>query len=344
LRNCGALIPAIHYAPDEPDMRAFKKLREGEDLSENQQRKAMMVGDIFGRVWEHFEKLNPEHLPTILFAPGVPESIWFAEQFTQKGVPAAHIDGQDVWVDGKLERSSRVAREKILEKSKNGEIKVLCNRFVLREGIDAPWLAHGILATVFGSLQSYLQSGGRLLRAHPSLDHVTIQDHGGNYWRHGSLNEDRHWSLDYTPGMIYGIRAERIRNKKKDEPFRCPRCSRVWTVGTRCQPVHGGCGYELGNNKRSRPVVSTDGSLKEMSGSAFSPRRISQKPDGPKLWERMYWRSQTDKGERTFAQAMALYACENNWRWPDPRWPLMPKEEIDRYRLVRDVPRDRLIS
>ena len=58
---------------------------------------------------------------------------------------------------------------------------VLCNRFVCA-GIDAPWLAHGIFATIFTSLQSYLQSGGRLLRSFPGIDAVTIR-HGGNWWR-----------------------------------------------------------------------------------------------------------------------------------------------------------------
>src|SRR5579859_3651217 len=122
LRQCGALVPAIHFAPDEPDMRAFKKLREGEDLTENQQRKAMMTPTLWGRVWEWFEKLNPDHRPTILFAPGVPESIWFAGQFTKKGIRVAHIDGSDVWLDGKLYPTSKTAREDILEGSKNGEI------------------------------------------------------------------------------------------------------------------------------------------------------------------------------------------------------------------------------
>src|SRR5207302_733945 len=121
---------------------------------------------LIGRVWEWFEKINPEHKPTILFAPSVQGSLWFAEQFIKKGVPAAHIDGEEVFVDGQVYRTGKSVREDVLGRSRDGRIGVLCNRFVLREGIDAPWLCHGIFATVFGSLQSYLQSGGRLLRAY----------------------------------------------------------------------------------------------------------------------------------------------------------------------------------
>lgn len=342
LRECGALVPAVHFGPDEPDMRAFKKLREGEDLSESEQRKAMMTPTLWGRVWEWFEKLNPDHRPTILFAPGVRESIWFAERFQESGVTAAHIDGTDVWIDGELHKTSTTLRNEVLDGSRTGRIKILCNRFVLREGIDAPWLAHGIFATVFGALQSYLQSGGRLLRSHPSLETVTIQDHGGNWWRHGSLNADRQWLLEYTATMVYGLRADRLRAKRQEEPFRCPQCGRIWNVRTRCQPAHGGCGYELKSNKRSRAVVSTDGSLKQMVGDIFVPRRISRDPHGPQLWERMYHRSRTERGARSFRAAAALFAYENDWGWPDPNWPLMPIHELDWYQQVADVPRERL--
>lgn len=179
-RACGALLPAIHFGPDEPDFRAIKNWKPGEDLSEAQQRKLFPMGrPLFGRVYENWKKLNPDARPTILFASGVQESVWFAQEFARAGVTAAHIDGEDVWINGTWYKSSRDARQEVLDGSEHGRIKVVTNRFVLREGVDAPWLAHGIFATAFGSVQTYLQAGGRLLRAHPSLQTVTIQDHGG---------------------------------------------------------------------------------------------------------------------------------------------------------------------
>jgi superfamily II DNA or RNA helicase len=354
LRECGALVEAHHFGPDEPDMRAFKKLRESADpsaLSENDIRKAMMTPNIFGRVWNEFERLNPQHNPSICFAPGVDQSIWFAEQFTRKGVRAAHIDGEDVWVDGELHPSNRTVREQVLADSKSGRIIVLCNRFVLREGIDCPWLRHGIFATVFGSLQSLLQSGGRLLRADRDpltisrfgpKEFATVQDHGGNYWRWGSLNEDREWHLEDTASSVYGVRADRIRQGKAKEPFTCPQCHRVWVSGKVCSPARGGCGFVLANERRSRIVVGTDGTLKRLAGSIFKERRVSHDPDGPRSWEKMYYRSRTERGRRTFIAAMALWASENNWKWPDRRWPLMPKNDLDLYRLVEEVPKERL--
>jgi DNA repair protein RadD len=336
LRNCKALLPALHYGPDEPDLKKIP-VAEGHDLTEKQNRTVMMRDGIFGRVLESFNRLNPDRLPTILFAPGVPESAWFAQQFAQAGISAAHIDGEDVWVRGDWYRSNREVRQQILDASKAGEIVVLCNRFVLREGIDAPWLYLGILACVFGGLQSYLQSCGRLLRYHESMENVVIQDHGGNWWRHGSVNADRAWDLSCTSSMVTGMRAERMRQKLDREPFRCPQCSMILT-SRNCL----GCGFVVPPGRQTRPVVQSDGSLKMMVGDIFKPRRISQAPNGRKMWEAMYYRSRTKKGKRTFRQAMALFAYENNWSWPDPTWPLMPINLEDQFRQVAEVPMERL--
>ncbi len=314
----------------------------GEDPSATQQKLAMMTPGIFGRVWEWYQKLNPGRKPCVLFGPGVEESLWFAEQFCKAGVPAAHVDGNDVWIGGQWHKSDLNIRHHLRSRHKSGDIKVVCNRYVMREGVDWPWIEHIILAFIAGSLQTYLQTIGRGLRASPGKTELIVQDHGGAWWRHGSVNEDREWFLEQTAEMAFALRAQRLREKKAHEPFRCPHCGRVWRMGTVCLPAHGGCGFVLENRKKSRPVISTDGTLREMEGDIFRPRRTYNGKDGPEVWERMYWRSRTDKGERTFNAAMSLFAMENNWGWPSKEWPFMPKSEYDFFRLVSEVPFDRL--
>jgi len=346
LRACGAIIPAIHFAPDEPDMRSFKQISPGPLFKVKEAEKAMAPHRVFGSVWENFQKINPERKPTLLFAPGVPESLWYAERFTSKGCPWAHIDGEEIWINGEFKtavgQQGKDNRRDLLAASREGRIIGISTRFVLREGINAPWLAHCIFACIFGGLQTYLQSGGRVLRNHVSLDCVTIQDHGGNWWRHGSLNEDRHWELAYTPDIASSIRSDGLR-KTGGEPFLCPSCRRVWAGGRTCNVARGGCGFEFPRIK-SRPVLTSEGILKEQVGDIFRPHRICKVPEGPKRWERMYWRSRSVKGSKTFAAAMALFAQENYWQWPDPAWPLMPVQEIHKYWLVKDVPMDQLTS
>ena len=67
LRECGALVPAVHWGAGEPDTKNIKKTAW--EYTENDVRKVMQVQRIIGRVLEWLNKLNPEHKPTILFAP-----------------------------------------------------------------------------------------------------------------------------------------------------------------------------------------------------------------------------------------------------------------------------------
>ncbi len=342
LRDCGALVPAYHYGPSEPDLSKIGRFKLGEDLSEKQNAKAIMVPGIFGRVLEWHRRLNPEGKPSILFAPGVGESLYFAEEFCKAGIPAAHIDGVDVFWNGRSYKASKEARKDVLLASKEGDAKVLCNRFVLREGIDAPWLSHGVFATVYGSLQSYLQSGGRLLRYHPGIDSVAVQDHGGNWWRHGSLNANRDWRLDQTAHEIAALREERLRPPAPDlpgaepQPARCPRCAMI-LMGPRCT-----CGFEFGGTRRSRLVLQADGKEMEYLGEVFKPRRITEKKNAKELWKRMYYRARN--GDMTFRQAEALFAQENDWGWPPRDLPMMPLLPEDWLRKVADVNPERLTS
>ena len=689
LRQCGALVPCQMWGPDEPDLKAYKaELAAGKDLSEKKASSAMggKSKHLFGRVFEWFEKLNPDHRPTILFAPGVDESMWFAEQFTERGIPAAHIDGKNVWVNGEQKPTTPERRQEILDGSRDGSIKVITNRYVMREGIDAPWLEHGIFATVFGSLQTYLQcldsqteiltargfvgpdaigdcdlvaafdrhsdeitwqaitdrvdrtlqanesmftvrgpsvdvrvsdqhnmvckvrttgaegwrwpavwslkpaselanywaftipvsgiqgapgvpltdsqlrfigwfisdgtmnrsnrqvvisqavhqpqledlrtcliecgfdfheyritpkgfpngkdqirfsipkgvrgkslarngwfpfapyldkelsplfedltaqqlevlleaihlgdgnkrkpstwtprsyhistgnrvfadrlqslcvrrgfrcsvstekpsivsrkprltinikkvatlhlagsaqtertvlkevpseegeriwcvtnplgtlvirrngkvcivgnSGGRLLRASPGKKVATLQDHGGSWHRHGSLNADRSWNLDYTALMYAGIREDRFREKLELEPARCPQCAQIIgsvRPGTKCV-----CGHVFGTRK-TRPVVMSDGEARELVGDVFQQRRVQMKPDTLSLWTKAFW--QAMHSGRTFTQAYGYFAHQHKY-WPPKTLKGMPKNAVDWYRLVKDVPRDQLI-
>lgn len=345
LRACGAHVPCYTFAPDEPDLRGLKRrVPVGEDLTESEARQVMMRPGIFGRVLTAWRELNPEGRPTILFGPDVRGSLWFCEQFRAAGIPAAHIDGE--WIsygeiddDGNpvLVPSTKEERAKVLAGSEDGSIQVLCNRFVLREGIDAPWIAHCIMATVFGALSSYLQAGGRLLRSHPSLDSVTLQDHGGNWWRHGSLNSDREWDLTWTNSIIGGLRATQLREKREQEPLTCPKCHMVRMGGSACPR----CKFVATN--KCRAVVQSDGTLKEMTGDIFRARRIAAHTDRlERDWVEMYHRAKSKKWNATFAQAEALFAQEHNWAYPPRDLPMMPTSDVDWFRKVRDVPKESL--
>lgn len=307
LRECGALVKCTTYGPDEPDLRHIGPVKVGE-FSEEQRRKAIMRPGVFGRVWDNWRRLNPDGRPTILFAPDVPGSRYFAAEFAKRGVAAGHIDAE----------TPDDLRQEFLEGSREGRVNVLCNRFVLREGIDAPWLAHCILATMFGGLSGFLQAGGRLLRAYPGIDEVTLQDHGGSWWRHGSLNQDRQWKLEDTDVSI--ARATRIRREhgKEAEPITCPKCGGIRRTG----PVCPFCGHR--SPKSVRMVVQSKGTLKAMTGPVVKEKK--QRPPREKAlawWRDQVWAGYRGKG-KTFAQCRAAYQYNHRGQVPPLDFPCLP--------------------
>lgn len=335
LRKCGCLVPAMHYGPDEPDMQNFKQNVKTGEYSEGDVKKAIMTKAIFGRVLDQYRILNPHQRPTVLFAPGVEESIWFAEQLCKNGIKAAHIDGKGVWMEGEYYPNG--PRDELLASVRDGYTKIICNRFVLREGLDIPELSHAIAATIMGSLQTWLQSMGRILRACSGKTQAAIQDHGGHYWRHGSVNADRAWELGKTETDWKEERAERIIGKKEPEPIRCPQCGLVRASGPKCPQ----CGHE--STKRTRIVMQSDGSLRQHEGDVFKPKTIKVEPNTAKLWSNKYYQAKNSKNRMTFRQAEAMFFLDNHY-YPPRTLPLMPIAKADWSLPVADVPYERLIQ
>ena len=328
LRGCGALLPAHTYAPDEPSAKSFKSKAKGLLQFADEVREVMLPA-VFGRVWEHYQRLNPDGKPAILFAPGVSESLWFVERLWAEGVSAAHIDGEKIVYQHTTQAANRESRAELKRRSEAGDIEIVSNRFVMREGVDWTHLAHCVFACTFGGVCGYLQSGGRVLRNHPDLDHVVIQDHGGNFWRHDSLNCDRVWSLEDTEAKIAERKANEHREKKEPEPIVCPKCSAVRASGVECRK----CGFAYRGRKRM--VIETDGTLRAVHGDIHRPRPVSTDPADHKAWKACVFRCKNSG--RTFNQARALFQRENGGRVPGPGFPMMPTSEGDWFARVRDV-------
>jgi superfamily II DNA or RNA helicase len=214
---------------------------------------------------------------------------------------------------------------------RRGSVTVLGN--CLREGINLPHIGCCIFACVAGSLRSYLQMGGRALRAHPSMDHVVIIDHGGNYRRHGSLNADRDWFLGQSGYKTTGLREEAMRERPELEPIICPKCGMARLSGPTCPK----CGHTC--HKRSRVVVQVNGALKLVEGPAYRPHRTAMKADTEAVWKRYFYGAK--RKNRTFNQAAGWMEYNEHYR-PPKDLPLMPIEPGDWYERIGDVPRERL--
>lgn len=324
-----AHVPALIYGCPEMDTSKLKPLKTGE-FSNRQVIKEVWTPQIFGHIVEHYKKLNPKRKPALLFAPGVKESKWLCDMLNRHDIPAAHIDGSDVYIDGEEFRSDPEKREEVIDRLKSGDIKVICNRFVMREGIDIPELYHIILATPIGSLASYVQVVGRVLRNHPSISKVVIQDHAGNFWRHGSPNADRDWSefFHMTSSQASESRKKEIQKGEVENPIVCPKCMMVRQSGFKCPS----CGYTHTSNRRM--IIQRNGQLISLDGPPIQKTKVERRPDSERHWLRCYYRCRSSG--RTFNQAYALFVNEQGYH-PPRNLRMMPLSDIDWYERCERV-------
>lgn len=302
MRRAKMHLPIEVFGPDEIDTSRLKANAAGE-YSE----KALSKGShlIFGSVYQEWKKLNKDSLPALLFAPSVDASKWFAYEYASRGVRVAHMDAaQCIFPDGataKLSQypSDRETREHILELSRTGDIALTCNRFLLREAIDMPWLYHAIFATVFGSLNSAIQSVGRLQRYWPDYKRKILQDHGGFVWRHGHPDEDRTWILGKTGKEYREERIAKILSGDISEGTRCPKCGYWRRGGPVC--LNGECRHA--HTTSVRVVRSMKGRLKVIEGNVHQAPTAQQQLQ--RLWNATLFGS-GPKG-RPVSSAVAIF-------------------------------------
>ena len=258
LIKAGVIVPCRCFSPEQPYIHGVMKWKAGQHFDERLQEVITeWRTQVFANAFDWWQELNPFAFPTMLFAPGVPESRWFAEAFMKRGIAAAHIDGE----------TPQDEREGIEQGSREGIIKVVCSCGVLREGVDWPWIRHGILVQVCGEVSTYLQIAGRLLRAYEGKEDAILQDHAGAYFRHGSPNQNRDWKLGDTDKSIARATWQARRNGTEPEPIRCPKCGGERRCGPKC--LH--CGHE--HSRSVRIVRFEDGTLKEVKGNHIKKRR-----------------------------------------------------------------------
>jgi DNA repair protein RadD len=331
-RECKAIVPARCFSVAAPDLRKVKRNITGEYIMDGQKKK-IYTQSIIGGVIDYWKKLNPDARPTMLYAPGVDESVWIAEQFQRIGVRFAHVDATDAIIDGKRAKLTRPLWQEIQERYKSGDIQGICSRFRMREGVDLPSTFCCVLATPIGSLASYIQTVGRVIRySEETPDDVMVIDHGGNYLRHGSPNDDRPWEdwWRMPPGAISEAHTNKIRDGKTPEPICCPVCHMERKGGIKCP----GCGHEA--KKGTRTVVMEDGTLKEYHGQCVKRRLVRQQPNTESLWERMFWGWRKKGVNKSFAQMYGWFAHEHGYS-PPRDLPFMPKRDEHWYLFPKQI-------
>ena len=348
----GHLCQPVTFGCSQPDLRKLEALKRDSNGEFTPQSVNKLVSPhyIFGHVLEQYHRLSPDGRPFVLFAHSVKASIWWAQHLTANGVPTAHIDGDDVWDDGKFVQSDSGARAEVFAKLESGKLKGVSNRFVLREGWNAPFIGHAILTCPFGTRKTFVQACGRVLRPFEGRSYCIIQDHSGSSIYLPPLDSSEEWDWDSPPGRAERIRISRLRNNpdaesieemldddEPREPIVCPKCTAERYSGSVCPH----CGHHY--TKRSRYVHQTNGQLELIEGRAYRPRKPKPAPTDAALWDRMFKAAKRNKPNRTPEQIYCWYARQNGWRWLSRDLPGMPKDEATWFQPVRNILKSDLI-
>ncbi len=194
----------------------------------------MQDSHIYGETVTQWEKIA-KNKQTIVYCASVQASENTAEQFRKAGHKAEHIDGN----------TPAELRTEIMQKFRNGELKILCNMDLFGVGLDVPNCECVVLLRPTKSLALYIQQAMRSMR-YVEGKTALILDHVRNCYLHGLPDDNREWEL---------------KSKKKNENIvkikECKNCFAVYSPSLQKCPY---CGTEnrIVREIVDRKVIDTD--------------------------------------------------------------------------------------
>lgn len=162
-----------------------------------------------------------------IFAPDAAQAVRIATELT-----AAHHRTVAV-----LDGMGRDERRSVRQRLSAGEVQSLVTVRALQKGFDAPLLDCAVLTT-HGTVTTYLQSVGRVLRACAGKAGALVLDLRGAVYLHGLPADDRVWSLEGAQGRAQTERLASLRRCNDCHAVfpackRCPRCGSLHVVDPR---------------------------------------------------------------------------------------------------------------
>ena len=219
----------------------------------------------------------------IVFSSSVEVAEEHAWQFRNAGIPAACIHGESA------DRDPDIAR------FRSGELRVLTSVQVLTEGFDHPPVSTCILATRCGSVQTYLQRVGRVLRPAPGKTGALVIDLCGSTLTHQHPAAERTFHLDEAP----------IRLAQHDDGVRfCRVCGAIILVPGECD--------ECGAAKEKNWPVVVDKPLR-----VYAWQRLQGDDEETRIRRLAKWLREAEKAGHK--PGRALYRYKASYReWPTP--------------------------
>lgn len=189
IRECqtdGWLVPCTTYEAPMPDLTGVGIERGEFDRDDLQTRfAAERIVESVPSAWLRHARRRP----TICYAPTVAVSRLLVAAYNAHGIKAMHIDAD----------TADTVRRQAVARLRDGSLDVACNVGVFVHGLDVIEVQCVQLVTATASLARFLQMVGRGLRPAPGKRDLVVIDHGGNCYRHDTIDADRDWSRDGQP-------------------------------------------------------------------------------------------------------------------------------------------------
>ena len=207
LIEAGYLVkPRLFAPPGEPDLKKVETVAG--EYNQRQLAEACDQQKLTGDILKHWLQ-NSRGRPTIGFGVDINHCKHMAELFCAAGVRAVAVD-----------HTYKGDFDLVWSKLANYETEVCFNVGICAYGWDVPAVSAMIDCRPTQSLGLCIQHWGRIMRPCAGKVDAIINDHAGNYHRHGSPDWPREWSLE--EGVIVpkdGDAATRIATCKRPLPM-----------------------------------------------------------------------------------------------------------------------------
>ena len=247
LIEAGYLSDFVVFAPSTPDLSGVRTVAG--DYHEGELATACNTDILVGDIVETWLKRG-EDRQTLCYGVDRAHAEHLQQRFLEAGIAAEYID---CFTD-------RQDRERIFDRFRSGETRIISNVATLSLGIDLD-VRCIIDARPTKSEMRFVQTIGRGLRTAPGKDRLIILDHAGNHLRLGLVTDIHHERLDDgEPRKGASEKPER----DTPLPILCDECKAVLPRGTKICPACGAV------REAKSDVQMADGELVELGSGKKS--------------------------------------------------------------------------
>jgi superfamily II DNA or RNA helicase len=240
-------------------------------------------------------KARGENRPTLCYGVNRAHAEHLQQRFIEAGIAAAYIDCA----------TPRDERERIFDRFRAGELRVISNVATLSTGLDLPMVSCLIDARPTKSEIRFVQTIGRGLRTAPGKTDLLILDHAGNHLRLGLVTDIHHDRLDDGKNRKGGMdkKAERV----EPLPRLCDECKAVLPARS---ITCSACGA---TREAKTTVIHRDGELVKL-GSGRAPHATPSIAAQAKFFGEVKYIG----NERKYAPGWASYQFKERFgHWPN---------------------------